>query len=188
MSYTDRNQKFDAKVEVKTSLVDPKHLVAKVKSDFPEQLVCGFVEKPNSDEHIVPTLIASFRDLASLPVDGVIYFGRDKEGPALRKLFLENSDLIGVSPLVLKGYPDVFVDPVFDQAVWNLPEISYAELVAEVVAVRRVDNLMNAQAGARQKPAKRENALVRERKTHFNDFDTSADDGDVVENGVEVES
>lgn len=177
---TNLHQTFDEKPVHKTALVDPRLLLARPKSDLPEQLVCATVNKPNSDEQIVPSLVSTFKDLANLPTTGVIYFERSPEGAKLRSIFLEHADSIGVQPLVLKGYPDVEVDPTFDQATWSLDSVSYSELVAEVVAERRVNTMMSEQAGARPKPVKRENALVKDRKTHFDVFDQSnAGDGEI---------
>jgi hypothetical protein len=165
-------QSFDDKSRVRSALVDPTLLLAKANvSDFPEQLLCGAVTKINPDEQLNARLIDSFLGLAGVPTGDVVFFEDSEEGKRLLRLLIENADLLGVAPVVLKGYPDSDYTPAFDQMTWNLPSVAYAELVAEVVSFTRIEGMKRDEAGERQKKPPREQELSKPRTSHFTGFE-----------------
>lgn len=172
-----KHQDFDDKSPFKTSLEKSQGLIrgpGVSSGEKQEQLICGPVSQINPNEQINAILIDSFGGVASLPVDGVIFFEDSDKGHRLAQLFLNNADLLDIEPVNLKGYPGADYNAKYEQLCWNLPNIAFDELVSEIVSDDRINRMKREEAGAKQKLPKREQTLERNRTSHFDDFTVAA--------------
>lgn len=178
-------QQFDDKIDVSPSLISLQSEIrgdrGTVNTKLPEQMVCGFVSTINSNEQIPARLIDSLTSLAALPFEGTIYFEKSAIGERLMGLFFTDYDLIGVRPVVLKGYPDATASAAFDQYSWDELTVSYSDLVSDIVASTRVDKMMTEEAGERQKRPPKEQLLTRDRTKHFDSYIQANDEDDHAE-------
>lgn len=160
----------------------------KPASDAATQLVVPPAERVAEGEHIKVTTIGNLGAIAGLPVPGAVAFVSER----LARLALDNADLLAVSFVKLTDYPDAEYTPEFERMTWDLPTVSYNELLADVAAEKRRTIALDAQAGARQKGPRREQTLDRDRTRHFDGFarakgalasrtasESGDDDGDV---------
>lgn len=138
----------------------------KPASDAVVQLIAPAAERVAEGEHVKLTTLDSLKALVGLPVAGAVCIPDAR----LMGLALANADLIGVSFVKLTDYPNAEYSPEFERMTWDLPTVSYNELLADVASERRRKVSVEAQAGARPKPAKREQTLDRDRKNHFSEF------------------
>lgn len=164
-------QTFDDKIAIKSSLV-PLHEVKRgqTTNSLPEQLICSHVAVVNDNEPVKARLIDSVTALSSLPLEGVIYFEETAKGHELLSILFQHKALLGVEPVILKGYPESVPSAPFEQAAWNTPSVAYTDLVAELSTVNRVDSIRRDQAGERQKAPPKEQLLTKVRTRHFDDF------------------
>lgn len=135
--------------------------------DAKVQLVVPVVERVAEGEYVKITTLDSFAGVAGVPFAGAAAFTTDR----LTSLALDNADLLGVSFVKLTDYPGAEYTPEFERLTWALPTVSYNELLADVAAEKRKNIAMEAQAGARQKPPRREQTLDRDRTRHFDGFE-----------------
>lgn len=138
----------------------------KPASDAAVQLIAPVAERVAEGEHVKLTTLDSLPAVVGLPVAGAVCIPNAR----LMNLALANADLIGVAFVKLTDYPNAEYTPEFERATWDLPTVSYNELLADVASERRRKVSAEAQAGARPKPAKREQTLDRDRKHHFSEF------------------
>lgn len=130
------------------------------------QLVVPKVERVAEGEHVKVTTVNDIRAVAALPVAGAVVVQDER----LLRLALDNDDLIGVRFVKLTDYPGADYTPEFERLTWDLPTVSYNELLADVAAEKRRTIAVGAQAGARQKAPRRDQTLDRDRTKHFGDF------------------
>lgn len=161
---------YDKPVSRRTSIETIDIATTKRTDGLPEQLVCGFMPAANAEEHIRSRLIDSFQGLAALPCDDVIYFDDTEKGNELAEVFFINAALIGVKPVILKGYPAATETAHFEQLAWSFETAPYADLVADLTTAARIDRLRDNEAGARQKKPRRDQVLDRDRTKHYSGF------------------
>lgn len=174
-------QQFDDKVPVPSSLVPLKEVIrgAQAKEDtLPEQMVCGFVQAINASEKVPAQLVDSLAALSRLPVEAVVFFEESDSGRRLQQLFFDENELVGVTPVVLKGYPGAHASAEFEQMAWNALSVSYDDLISDMVSTSRVDQMLKEEAGERQKRPPKEQLLTRDRVKHFDGFIDVVEDSD----------
>lgn len=130
------------------------------------QLIVPQPERVAEGEHVKVTTIDGIRGLASLPLEGAIAIPSNR----ILDLLVGNADLFEVALVKLVDYPGVEYTPEFERATWDLPTVSYNELLADLAAEKRRVAALGDQAGARQAKPKREQVLDRQRENHFSNF------------------
>lgn len=141
---------------------------------LPEQLICPNPAKVTANDLVPVTAVTSVAGLTNLPSKGVLAF--DHKSPLLGMFIAYAKTVFMVEPVVLLGVPDAVYDSEWEQATWNQTHLAYDELVAEIVAFERADSALKDQAGARQRPEKRQQTIDKPRRTHFdgmNAFDAT---------------
>lgn len=143
------------------------------RGDTTEQLILPFVERIQEGSAIQLKTIATIKEALSLPFDGAIVVTDERVRTFLREYALD----LGISLARLSDYPGAEYDAHFQQFTFDLPSVSYNELIGEIITNERVDRMARDQAGARQKQAPRQAEIVRDRKSHFDSF-VKAREGD----------
>lgn len=172
---------FDKPIVRKPATVLALPSDSKERERLPEQLICPPAGKITPNDLVPVTIVTSVAGLTTMPVSGAIAF----DNSDLQTMFLAYAETVfKVTPVSLLGVPDVVYDGDWEKATWNLTHLAYDELVAELVSIERADKAMESQAGARQKPEKRQQVIDKPRTSHFDDMQAFDARGRTLKNAI----
>lgn len=93
-----------------------------------------------------------------------------EEGDLLKCLVQYGETLMNVRPMVVTHVPNATYTPAFDQLTWDFERVSYSDLAADLQAAQTTDALVAAQAGARQKPERKQQTIDKPRLKHVESY------------------